>query len=445
MRAFGVRSGRVGFLNERGSAVRSSAECDRNGTLCHSDTNHRPLTAQGECDMIRGYVHRDFRPVAELLDKQIEAACCGGAAVCVYHRGECVVDAWGGSKNERGEPWSSDTLALSYSTTKGVVATLLLALVDQGRLDYDDPVAKHWPEFGQQGKERITIRQLLGHQAGLHPLRSLIDHADRMLDWEFMTRRLAAARPAFEPGSRPGYHGLTFGWLAGELVRRVVGSTVNDAVRTLLAEPLSLDGAFIGAPREERARLSDLLPPPPKPKRRLDAVAASLSHSAFRVVGIDRARLKDALLPHGCRELFTSQRLLDAEVPALNGVFTARSLARMYAVLVEGGSLDGRRFFSKATIERATEIQSHKLDAVVGFPMRWRLGYHVVGTSRGILRNAFGHFGYGGSGAWADPERRLAVAMTVNRVAGTPFGDMRMVRMVGAAARCAERRQVPFS
>ena len=138
--------------------------------------------------------------------------------------------------------------------------------------------------------------------------------------------------------------------------------------------------------------------------------------------------------------MYFSDRMLDAEVPAMNGVFTARSLARMYAMLAGGGQLDGKRFLSEETLRRATQVQSRGLDAVVGFPMRWRLGYHLVGTSRGILPNAFGHFGYGGSGAWADPDRNLSLAMTLNRVAGTPFGDMRMVRMGGIVSKCAERR-----
>jgi CubicO group peptidase (beta-lactamase class C family) len=389
--------------------------------------------------MIRGYVHHDFRPVAEQLEKLLVSPNGGGAAVCIYHRGECVVDAWGGVRNESGEPWAADTLAMSYSTTKGVVATQILALVDQGLLDYEDPVAKHWPEFAEAGKERITLRHLLSHQAGLHPMRTLIDHAERMLDWDFMTARLAAARPTFEPGSRSGYHGLTFGWLVGELVRRVTRGTVNAALQTTLAGPLGLDGAFIGAPPEARARLAGLLSTEERTPRGV-SVSSILVRTAWSMLGIDRRHLKDALLPRGFRELVASEKLLDAEVPALNGVFTARSLARMYAALSEGGELEGKRFFSRKTIERATQIQSRKLDAVVGFPMRWRLGYHMVGTNRGILPNAFGHFGYGGSGAWADPDRRLAVALTLNRVAGTPFGDMRMARIGGIAARCAETR-----
>ena len=389
--------------------------------------------------MIQGYVHESFRPVADQLEKQLAIPHAGGAAVCVYHRGECVMDAWGGVRNERGEAWASDTLAMSYSTTKGVVATLVLALVDRGVFDYDDPVAKYWPEFAAAGKEHVTIRHVLSHQAGLHDVRNLIDHADRMLDWEFMTHALAAARPAYEPGTRPGYHGLTFGWLAGELVRRVTQGTVNDALRTLLTVPLALDGSFIGAPLEMRPRLAQLLVSDARPPSPLRLVTSTLARAAWSVIGIDRRYLKAALLPSGSRKLFSSEKLLDAEVPALNGVFTARSLARVYAVLAEGGQLEGTRFFSEATIRRATHIQSRKLDAVVGFPMRWRLGYHTVGTNRGILPNAFGHFGYGGSGAWADPDRRLAVAMTLNRVSGTPFGDMRMARIGGVAARCAER------
>jgi CubicO group peptidase (beta-lactamase class C family) len=390
--------------------------------------------------MTSGYVHRDFLAVGDWIQRLTDVPGGGGAAVCIYHRGECVVDAWAGQKNESGAPWQRDTLAMSYSTTKGVLATMMMALVDQGVVDYDDRVAQHWPAFADAGKEKITIRHLLSHEAGLHPMRSLVDHADRMLDWNFMTTRLAEARPAWAPGSRPGYHGLTFGWLVGEVVRRATNHTVNEALQTLIARPLGLDGAFIGAPPEVRSRVADLLTSEEKPKSRWRTISPRILDGAWRMIGIDRKDLRDALLPHGAREIYRSQRLLDAELPALNGFFTARALARMYAMLAEGGELDGTRFVSSSTLARATQIQSRKLDAVVGFPMRWRLGYHFVGTNRGILPDAFGHFGYGGSGAWADPTRRLAVALTVNRVAGTPFGDMRMARLGGLAVRSAAQR-----
>jgi CubicO group peptidase (beta-lactamase class C family) len=390
--------------------------------------------------MIQGFVHEDFRPVAELLERQLQGPGAGGAAVCVYHLGERVVDIWAGAKNPAGDEWCSDTLALSFSTTKGVMATMVHMLVDRGLLDYDDPVAKHWPEFAQGGKGAITVRDLLCHQAGLYPIRSLIDHADRVLEWDFMTGTLAAATPACSPGGRSGYHGITWGWLVGELVRRVTKLPLKDAMRTLIVEPLGLDGAYIGAPHEVRARMAGLFAPVFKPPSFWSRVRGWAVRVVCLFLALDPERAREALLPHGAWDLFFSDRMLDAEVPAMNGVFTARSLARMYAMLAAGGELDGKRFLTAATIERATTVQSRRLDAVVGFPMRWSLGYHLVGTSRGILPRGFGHFGYGGSGAWADPDRNLSLAMTLNRVAGTPFGDMRMVRMGGLVTKCAEKR-----
>ena len=388
--------------------------------------------------VIQGFVQKDFLPVAALLEKQLRAAGAGGAAVCVFHRGERVVDIWAGSRSPSVD-WESDTVVLSFSTTKGVMATMVHALVDRGLLDYDDPVAKYWPEFAQGGKGSITVRQILSHQAGLYPIRSLIDHADRMLDWDYMTNVLAAATPTCEPG-KPGYHGITYGWLVGELIRRVTKTSLKEAMQTLLIEPLALDGVFLGAPDEARGRLAALIKPTFKPPTIWTRVAGWALLVVCKVLGLDPTVAKEALLPRGCRETFFSEGMLGAEVPAMNGVFTARSLARMYAMLAGGGVLEGKRFISEATLHRATQVQSRRLDAVVGFPMRWRLGYHLVGTSRGILPHAFGHFGYGGSGAWADPDRNLSLAMTLNRVAGTPFGDMRMVRMGGVVAKCAEAR-----
>jgi len=379
--------------------------------------------------VISGFVNPDFGGVTESLRRVAAHRRGGGAAVAVFHDGELVVDAWVGARDARGTPWCSDTMAMSFSTTKGVIATTVHRLVDRGLLDYDDPVARYWPEFAAAGKERITVRHLLSHSAGMHQLRGVIADAYEMLDWDLVCSRLAAQAPRYEPGTRHGYHGITYGFLVGEVIRRVTGTTVNEAVKAEIVTPLRLDGMSIGAPPEQRGRLAELI------VRFGDAERAErFARRASRLSAL--APAIDTFMVPGSDRLFASTEILDAAVPAVNGCFTARSLARMYAALAGGGVLDGERFLSAETLRRATEIQSTGLDLVVGFPMRWRLGYHLAATTRGVIPNGFGHFGFGGSGAWADPDRNLAVAFVCNRVAGTPFGDTRFLR-VGARAQAA--------
>ena len=165
--------------------------------------------------MISGSVHPDFGGVTEALRRVATHKRGGGAAVAVYHRGELVVDAWTGTRNRAGAPWQSNTMAMSFSTTKGVVATTVHRLVDRGLIRYDEPVATYWPEFAAAGKERVTVRHLLTHSAGLHHLRGVIAEAYEMLDWDLVCARLAAEQPRYEPGSRHGYHGITYGFLVG--------------------------------------------------------------------------------------------------------------------------------------------------------------------------------------------------------------------------------------
>ena len=379
--------------------------------------------------MISGSVHPDFGGVTESLRRVAMHKRGGGAAVAVYHRGELVVDAWTGARNAAGAPWQSDTMAMSFSTTKGVVATTLHRLADRGLVRYDEPVATYWPEFAAGGKEHVTVRHLLTHSAGLHHLRGVISDAYEMLDWDLVCTRLAAETSRYEPGSRHGYHGITYGFLVGEVIRRVTGLSVHDAVDAEVVQPLGLDGMVIGAPPHERDRIAELI------VRFGDAERAErFARRAERIAWL-RPTVETFMVP-GSDRLFASRDVLDSEIPAINGCFTARSLARMYAALAGGGLLDGIRYLSTETLRQATQVQSTQRDIVVGFPMRWRLGYHVAATTRGVIPNGFGHFGFGGSGAWADPDNDLAVAFVCNRVAGTPFGDTRLLR-IGARARAA--------
>ena len=225
-----------------------------------------------------------------------------------------------------------------------------------------------------------------------------------MLDWDLVCSRLAAESPRYEPGTRHGYHGITYGFLVGEVIHRVTGMSVHDAVETEIVKPLDLDGMSIGATPEVRGRLAELILRFGDADR-IERFAVRAAQAAWL-----RPAIETFVVP-GSDRLYASSNVLDGPIPALNGCFTARSLARMYATLAGGGVLDGERFLSAETLRRATEIQTTRPDIVVGYPMKWRLGYHVAATTRGIIPNGFGHFGFGGSGAWADPDNDLAVGL----------------------------------
>ena len=413
---------------------------------------------------VDGFVHPDFIPVAQTL-RGLLGQYQGGAAVCVYQHGECVVDLWGGYRDRFGSPWQCDTMSPSFSTTKGVASTVLHVLADQGLVDYDRCVADYWPEFAQAGKERITARHVLAHESGLHHIRRMVDRAERMLDWEYMIRAIERSAPAYEPGTRTGYHGLTYGYLVGEIAQRVSGRRFSELVRELIADPLGLDGMYIGAPLDQLHRAAKLIWPEGSyisagsigrlhwnghEAPELLEWPAWLLQELLGLLGVrlDLASIADALMPRGISHFdFGAEETLSVAIPAANGLFTARSLAKMYAALAGGGVIDGVRLLSPETLARATEVQSPApARLVIPFDMRWRLGYHGVLTTRGVPRRAFGHFGFGGSGAWADPRRELAVALIVNSGLGTPFGDMRILRIGGAALGCAdERRRTSFA
>jgi CubicO group peptidase (beta-lactamase class C family) len=400
-----------------------------------------------------GYSTPAFRKVEAIFRRQLDKAPGGGAA-CVYYRGEPVVDIWGGAKNEAGDPWAEDTLSVSFSTTKGVTSTLLHQLVEEGKLDYDDPVSKHWPEFAANGKETITIRDILTHRAGLFGIRDLGLTAADLTDWNRVTTALAKAPPNLDYQSHSVYHALTFGWLIGELINRASGEFISDRVRTALAEPLDLDGCYIGVPDSEHHRMAELLigrdPDAPRPpdtakKRRNRKMRRALNKSWGRLgewglVPDFSAFLESVTVEDFQPRLLNRPDYLRAAIPAVNGVFTARSLARLYGALARGGELDGGRILEPETVGAISEQQVFALDRSLYAPMRWRMGFHQPFVLRRRRpRKAFGHFGFGGSGAWADPARELSVAITVNAGTGTPWGDMRILRVGAAALRCAEK------
>ncbi|MEM7413342.1 MAG: serine hydrolase domain-containing protein [Myxococcota bacterium] len=402
--------------------------------------------------MLEGHLHPDFAGVARALVRILPRKGPGGAAVCVYHRGEKVVDVWGGTRNAAGDPWESDTLSVSFSTTKGVASTLLHLYADRGEIDYDARVTHYWPEFGQNGKGEVTVRQLLCHEAGLYAIDDYVDDAAEMLDWERMIERISAAQPRHAPGEAHGYHALSYGWLAGEVVRRVAGmKPFAELLANELAGPLELDGLYCGVPADQQHRCADLLAPtfegtPERRKRRAEKIRENAERWQRRLeklrVAYDPRDSVAALAPSGMERFeFNGEALRSASIPAANGMFTARSLARLYACLAGGGQLDDVALLSPDTIAAASRVQNTGVGRVIPVSMRWRLGYHRVFAVGASAPRGFGHFGFGGSGGWADPARELAVALTVNSGVGTPFGDARIAWIGGAAIRSADRRR----
>ena len=397
--------------------------------------------------MIKGHIDPNFSNVASLFEKLIPRSGNGGAALCVYHCGKPVVDIWGGTKNEMGDRWEEDTLALSFSTTKGIASTLLHILADRGLIKYDAPIATYWHEFGQEGKHDITVRHLLCHESGMYDIHRLLDHSSQLNNWDTVINKIETSRASHRPGLANGYHALTYGYLVGELVSRVTGKPFAQVLKEELTDPLGLDGMFVGLPDDELHRRSTLIShqvpeaaSSGKPKSLQSLILKQVIAGAIRLSGANPNNIRAGLLPRGMSAFdFNSRETVQSCIPSMNGMFTARSLAAVYNMLANQGEGNGQKILSGATIREASTIQNMRRDKVVPIPMRWRLGYHRVFTTGPKTPHAFGHFGYGGSGAWCDPSRQLSVAMTLNSGIGTPFGDSRLARINGVVIRSAEK------
>ena len=247
-------------------------------------------------------------------------------------------------------------------------------------------------------------------------------------------RSSAPSRPTSRE-SRHGYHALTYGWLVGELVRRVSGRPIAKFIEDELARPLGLDGLYVGCPPAHRDRVAPLAPMAAGLGRRLGLQPGAVMGGpvgripALLGLPVSPRRFVNALLPRGIEDVLWGPEVMDAEVPAANGFFTARSLAKLYAMLAHGGEVGGVCLLSPQTVQQIAVVHSRGPDLVLALPMGWRLGYHSAFTTRGTVPGAFGHFGFGGSGGWADPRRDLALAMVCNRGTGTPVGDFRLAKL----------------
>jgi CubicO group peptidase (beta-lactamase class C family) len=351
-----------------------------------------------------------------------------GGAVCVIVDGRVVVDLWGGWADLGGtRQWQPDTLVNVFSVGKGLIAVCTARLAGQGRLDLDAPVASYWPEFGAAGKDAITVRQLLSHQAGLPAVRRRLPPGS-MLDWPVMTSALAAEEPWWEPGTGHGYHVNTFGFLAGEVIRRVTGATVGTLLREQIAGPLGAD-VHIGLPVSQDARVAQFSWPGPPPAEEEPAglePAQFMAHNAyFNPGGLSGAGV------------INSRAWRAAEVPSANAHGTARGVARVYAALAAGGSLDGVTIVGATALAAAATEQVYGPDLVLHRPSRFGLGFQLTHPERplGPGQAAFGHFGAGGSLGFCDPGSGLAFGYVMNQM-GPRWQNPRTRALVDAVYQC---------
>jgi CubicO group peptidase (beta-lactamase class C family) len=389
---------------------------------------------------VQGRVEPGFERVGEAFASNFEQNNEAGAAFCLHVGGRNVVDLWGGVADiDTGRAWEEDTLQLVFSTTKGATAMCALLLAERGQLDLDAPVAEYWPEFAAAGKDTIPVRWLLSHRAGL-PVVTDTPSLEEVLGWDAVADALAASTPVWEPGSTHGYHALTYGWLVGEVVRRISGRSLGTFFADEIAGPLGLD-FWIGLPPAHEKRVSRLI----------SMTLGVDDPAAFETMGLPPEVL--AVIRAFSDPTSLSRRALDlsgtfagdgvwntpevhaAEIPAANGITNARSLSRLYAACV--GEVDGMRVLSPETLKLATNPESDGPDQVLLAPSTFGLGFMLPSVFSPIGGPAsFGHYGAGGSLGYGDPDHGIGYGYVMNRMEANLTGDPRTLELTKAVYDC---------
>jgi CubicO group peptidase (beta-lactamase class C family) len=360
---------------------------------------------------VHGTVDPRFERVRDALAAALSRGDDLGASFAATIDGEPVIDLWGGwADADRTRPWERDTIVNVYSTTKTMTALTALWLADQGGLRFEEKVAHYWPEFAAAGKQDVTVAQLMSHSAGLSGFAETMAPAD-LYDWPLVADRLAAQAPFWAPGTAPGYHAVTQGYLVGEVVRRITGKSLGTVFAEELAGPLGAD-FHIGLDPVHDGRVADLVPPPQ---------GASISD------GPQSALAKNMATNPPINPLETRNRAWRAaEIPAANGHGNARSVVAVQTLMANGGIAGGKRLLSEAGVRRALELQIEGHDQVLNMPVRYGMGYGLPSPQR-PFPNANSVFwgGYGGSLVVCDMDARLCMSYVMNKMAGTTVGDMR--------------------
>ncbi|MBU9764967.1 beta-lactamase family protein [Mycobacterium sp. TNTM28] len=365
---------------------------------------------------VQGAADRNFASTVRGFSKLFPGRRYGGGALVILQDGEPVVDVWTGYADRAGtQYWTADTGAMVFSATKGMASTVIHRLVDRGLIDYDRPVRAYWPEFAANGKSAVTVRQVMAHEAGLSQLNG-VSKAD-LLDHLAMESRVAAAPVNSLLFGKSAYHALTYGWLLSGLARAVTGRGMRELFRSELAEPLGTDGVHLGRPPADApTRAAQILVPQRRwPNHVFDFVAP-------RVAALNFSGAFGSMYFPGVMSLVQGETpFLDSEAPAVNGVATARGLARMYGAIANRGRLQGQEYLSERTVAALPGPPGLRPDRNLGVPLGFHLGYHSVPF--GVMPG-FGHVGLGGSVGWADPASGLAIGFVHNRLLTPMVLDM---------------------
>lgn len=373
---------------------------------------HRSATLGGTCTA-------RFDPLRELFAAKLESGEDLGASLAVKIDGEMVVDLWGGWADEaRSIPWTENTIACVFSTTKTMTALVALVLVDRGELDLDANVAKYWPEFAARGKAGIKVRHLLSHTSGVSGWDRPVTFDD-VYDWEKSTAMLAAQAPWWEPGTASGYHAFSYGHLVGEVVRRITGQRLGEFFAAQIAGPLDAD-FHIGLPLSEFPRVANSVAPnwPPTDLAQLDPNSVAFKTNTGPLLDLNI-------------ELSRTERWRRADIGACNGHGNARSLARIQSAVSCGGEVDGVRLLSPNTIDRIFEVQSNAVDYVMGIQLRMGIGYGILPMPQVLSFLPEGRLcswgGAGGSLVINDVDRRLTFAYVMNKMVPALVGPVAAV------------------
>ncbi len=383
---------------------------------------------------IQGYCDERFANVKEIFAEHFKLGLDIGASLAATLNGKFIVDLWAGYADAaKTRLWERDTIVNVFSTTKIMATICILILVDRGQLDLDTPVAKYWPEFAQNGKEVLPVRYLLSHTAGLSGWNERFSF-EGLYDWTLCTTKLAAQKPWWKPGTKSGYHAVTFGYLLGELVRRITGKSIGTFFREEVATPLGAD-FHIGLAEENDPRVAELIPP------KLPLLFKIIGNSIVQKILSFHPAIKTLTRPNMFKimDATRTRAWREAEIPAANGHGNARSIARIGAALACGGELDGVHLLSPSILEQALQEQTYRKDLVLRSPVRFGLGFGLPCKEVPFphQRTLFWG-GLGGSLAVMDLDAKMSLGYAMNKMGADILLDSRPVRLIDALSKAYE-------